>query len=74
VPAGFDVDFDLRGQAAWPAPQGGSVQIAKTGTLRSKAAGVAWFKRDLDLKQHGLPLALIAIAMLGYVVIVWQWL
>jgi hypothetical protein len=52
------------------------VQIAKPGTLRAKAASVAWFKRDLDLdlRQHRLPLALIAIAMVGYVVIVWQWL
>jgi hypothetical protein len=50
------------------------VQIAKTGTLRAKAANVARFKRDLDFRQHRLPLALIAIAMAGYLVIVWQWL
>jgi hypothetical protein len=61
-------------QAARPAPPGGSVQIAKTGTLREKTASVAGFTRDLHLKRHRLPLALIALAMLGYVVIVWQWL
>jgi hypothetical protein len=49
------------------------VQIAKSGTVHAKTATAARIKRDL-LKQHQLPLALIAIAMLGYVVIVWQWL
>jgi hypothetical protein len=47
------------------------VQIAKTGTLRAKTASVS--KRNL-LKQHQLPLALIGLAMLGYVIVVWQWL
>jgi hypothetical protein len=50
------------------------VQIAKTGTLRGKTASAAWFKRDLVLKQHRLPLTLIAVAMLSYAIIVWQWL
>jgi hypothetical protein len=48
------------------------VQIAKTGTLRAKTASASGFRRDL--KRHQLPLALIGIAMLGYIVIVWQWL
>ena len=48
------------------------MQIAKTGTLREKSANGTGWKRDLRHLQ--LPLALITIAMLGYVVIVWQWL
>jgi hypothetical protein len=49
------------------------VQIAKTGTLRARAASFSRFKPDL-LKKYQLPLTLIGIAMLGYVIIVWQWL
>ena len=49
------------------------MQIAKSGTVRAKTATVARVKGDF-LKQHQLPLTLIAIAMVGYVVIVWQWL
>lgn len=49
------------------------MQIAKTETLREKsAANDAGWKRAL--RQLQLPLALIAIAMLGYIVIVRQWL
>jgi hypothetical protein len=48
------------------------VQIAKTGA-RAKATSVSRFNRD-RIKQQQLPLVLIGLAMLGYVVIVWQWL
>ena len=48
------------------------MQIAKTGMLREKSANDSGWKRDL--KHLQLPLTLIAMAMLGYVVIVWQWL
>jgi hypothetical protein len=62
----------VRTRAAVPDPPGGTVQIAKTGTLRGKCANDSGWKRDLRHLQ--LPLALIGIAMLGYAVIVWQWL
>ena len=67
-----DVSFVFRNRAAAPDPHGGTVQIAKTGRLREKSANDSARKRDL--KDVQLPLALIALAMLGYVVIVWQWL
>jgi hypothetical protein len=49
------------------------VQIARTGKFREKIATAGWFKRDLK-KPHQLPLFLIGLAMLVYVVVVWQWL
>ena len=49
------------------------MQIAKTGTLRAKPESRPWRKSEL-LKRYQLPLALIAIAMLAYVLIAWEWL
>jgi len=49
------------------------VQIAKTGTLRAKPEARRWLKPE-SVKRYQLPLALIAIAMLAYVLIAWEWL
>ena len=49
------------------------MQIAKTGTLRAKPETRTWRKSEL-LKRYPLPLALIAIAMLAYALIAWEWL
>ena len=58
---------------AEPGPLGGAVQIAKTGTLRAKPEARSWRRSEL-LKRYQLPLALIAIAMLAYILIAWEWL
>jgi len=49
------------------------VQIAKPGTLREKSATDPSSKPDL-LQNRKLPIILIVTAMVGYVLIVWQWL
>ena len=49
------------------------MQISKTGTLRVKPEPRSWLKPEL-LKRYPLPLALLAIAMLAYVLVVWEWL
>jgi hypothetical protein len=67
-----DVSFVSGGGPPCPIRLGGAVQIAKIGRLREKSANDSAWKRDL--KHLQLPLALIALAMLGYVVIVWRWL
>lgn len=47
------------------------MQIAKTGTLRAKPEARLKPER---VKRYQLPLGLIAIAMLAYALIAWEWL
>ena len=53
--------------------KGGTVQIAKPGTLREESKSDSSSKRDV-LQDRKLPIILIVTAMVGYVLIVWQWL
>jgi hypothetical protein len=49
------------------------VRIANPGTLREESESDCSSKRDVA-QHRKLPLILIATAMAGYVLIVWQWL